>query len=78
LPQPDNSFGDRGKHVRSASVRKRGSRVAVIRLGRPSDCTDGIGLEDGNEHHEAQRSDADREEAQKFLDIGSYAFSNSR
>jgi hypothetical protein len=39
---------------------------------------DGIWPEGGKEHHEAYRRDAEREEAQNFLHLGSYAFSSSR
>jgi hypothetical protein len=59
-------------------LRRRNSWVAIIRLGRPSEGTDGIRLEEGNERHEAQCSDAERKETEHFLHIDSYVFSNSR
>jgi hypothetical protein len=54
--------------VRAASVRRRSFRVAIAGLAALSGkCTDGGRLEDGNEHREAQRSDAERNETQNFF-----------
>jgi hypothetical protein len=42
---------------------------SILGLARPRDRADSIRLQDGNEYHEAQRSDAEREEAQNFFHI---------
>jgi hypothetical protein len=60
------------------SVRWRRFRVVILGLARLMDCTDGIRIEDGNEQHKAQRSDAERQETQNFFHFDSYAFSSSR
>jgi hypothetical protein len=66
--------------LRSFLVRNWCGQWPTVILGRarPMDCTDGSRLEDGHEHHEAQRSNAKREDTQNFFHIGSYACSISR
>ena len=59
---PANRCGRQSVHARSLRVATRG-------FARPWDCTDGIRLEDGNEHHETDRSDDEREETQDFFHI---------
>ena len=77
LSLPDVSHRYCGKDVQWAPVLRRSFPVAILGLARPRDCADSTRLQDGNEHHEAQRSDAKREDTQNLFHIGSYAFSIS-
>src|SRR5258708_4704482 len=63
------------KDVRLAGERGRSFRAAVRRVGQPRSRSDGERFKGGKERHEAQRSDAEREDTQNFFHIGSYACS---
>ena len=45
--------------LQAPPMRRRSFRLAMLALTRRRDCTDGIRLDDHNEHHEAQCCDAD-------------------
>ena len=57
---PAAKTGRQGVHGRSF-------RVATRVFARPWDCTDGVRLEDGKEHHEADRPDAESQGTQNFF-----------
>ena len=63
--------------VGRAGERGRSFRAAIGRVGQPCSGSDGERFKGGKERHEAQRSDAEREETQNFFQISSYAFSIS-
>jgi hypothetical protein len=66
------------KDVHAAPLRTRSLHFAILGLARRRDCTDSIRLYGRYEHHEAQRSDGERDETQNVIHISSYPFSISR